>query len=273
MKKYALLINTCDKFEDCWDPFFQLFEKFWPNFDGQIYLNTELKEYSYNKLNIVSLKVAKNSNDERLTWSQCLKIALKSIEEDIILYMQEDYFLKGKVQNDLISKYVNLMSNDKTIDCIHLTDQAVANNGPSEYNTLYTVKTKQRYRLSCQAALWKKEVLNYYLRNHESAWEFEEFGSKRASWENHKFYVVDPNWIKLNKNEIIPYVFTGIIGGKWKKEIVTLFNHFEIEVDYSKRGFHTGRNNKSVQEKIDYKLKKIPIQIKHYLEHLNRKIN
>ena len=273
MKKYsyAVLVNTCDKFEDCWEPFFKLFEHYWPNFEGRIYLNTELEEYSYKNLNITSLKVAKNADGKRLTWSQCLKTALGLIVEDLVLYMQEDYFLKSSVQNDLVMNYVELMKTNTAIDCIHLTDQAVESQGPSEFDTLYNVALKQRYRLSCQAAIWKKEVLNYYLRNHESAWEFEEFGSKRASWESHRFYVVDPNWINLNDNEIIPYVLTGIIGGKWKEEVVSLFEHFDITIDYTKRGFHEERVSKPLKNKVDYRIKKIPIQFRHYIESVTRK--
>ncbi|MDP5231638.1 MAG: hypothetical protein NWQ38_14700 [Cellulophaga sp.] len=271
MKKYALIINTCDKFEDCWDPFFKLFETYWPDFDGQIYLNTELKDYEYKNLNIIALKVAKDANGKRLTWSECLKNALHLIEEEYVLYMQEDYFLKAPVQNDLINRYVSLMKKNEIIDCIHLTDQAVESMEPSEFESLYDVKLNQRYRLSCQAAIWKKAVLDFYLRNHESAWEFEEFGSKRSAWENHKFYVVDPNWIKIDENEILPYVFTGIIGGKWKKEVIQLFDKFNIKIDFTKRGFHEDRVSNSLSNKIQYKLKKIPIQFRHFLESVSRK--
>ncbi|MRX63338.1 hypothetical protein [Maribacter luteus] len=274
MSNYAILINTCDKFEECWNPFFKLFKEFWPDFAGTIYLNTEYKDFSYPGLHIKAVQGCLRNEfpkTERATWSQCLKWALAYIEEDLVLYMQEDYFLKGRVQNEWVKNYVELMKGNSTIDCIHLTDQAVENTGPSEFKNLYNVKIKQRYRLCCQAAIWKKEVLDYYLRSHESAWEFEEFGSKRAAWESHKFYVVDPNWIKIGVNEIIPYVFTGIIGGKWKEEVVPLFESFDIKVDFSNRGFHESRRPTTIKEKIDNRIKKIPIQFKHFLERISRK--
>ena len=89
MKNYSILINTCDNFEVCWIPFFKLFKKFWPNYKGKIYLNTELKEYQHSGLNIISIKNEKLGKK----WSQCLKYALEFIDEEYILYMQEDYFL------------------------------------------------------------------------------------------------------------------------------------------------------------------------------------
>ena len=53
---YAILINTTDSFDDCWEPFFKLFKKHWPEFNGKIYLNTETKEFKYSGINIISIK-------------------------------------------------------------------------------------------------------------------------------------------------------------------------------------------------------------------------
>ena len=191
MSEYALFINTCDKFEDCWDPFFKLFAVYWPNFNGTIYLNTEYKNYKYNGLNIISLKVCEKNNipkTQRATWSQCLQWAMKLIEEDIVLYMQEDYFIKDVVKNELVEKYVNLIKNNSKINCIHLTDQAVKSKGQSNFSNLDIVELNQRYRVSCQAALWRKAELLDLVREYEDAWEFEEFGSMRSALLKKDYY-------------------------------------------------------------------------------------
>ena len=54
--KYSVLVNTCDKFEDCWNPFFKLFCMYWQDYKGKIYLNTEYKDYSFPGLDIISVK-------------------------------------------------------------------------------------------------------------------------------------------------------------------------------------------------------------------------
>ena len=54
--KYSVLVNTCDKFEDCWNPFFQLFCMYWQDYKGKIYLNTEYKDYSFPDLDIIPVK-------------------------------------------------------------------------------------------------------------------------------------------------------------------------------------------------------------------------
>lgn len=266
---YSILINTCDKFEDCWNPFFKLWSLYWKDCNGNIYLNTEYKDYSYPGINITPVKGCATHNipqNQRATWSQCLKWALESIDTDIILYMQEDYFLKDTVKNDIVEQYVKLMEEHTEIQCIHLTDQAVSADQPTPYNHLKTVNPVQRYRVSCQAALWRKKELLDILREHENAWEFEEFGSQRSGIMNHTYLSVDRNYVKLDSFEIIPYIFTGIVQGRWYDPVVELFSKHQIEVDYSIRGFVSERKRKPLKQRIKYRLNKIPKIIRNKIE-------
>jgi hypothetical protein len=235
---YPILINTTDSFEDCWVPFFTLFKKYWPDYTGTIYLNTETKDFIYEGLRIVCVKNNLNKSLNNISWSNCLYRALNFIDGDVILYMQEDYFLKDFVKGEIVEDYVELINNNPEIDCIHLTDQAVINDlKSSKFEGLFTALRDQRYLVSCQAALWRKTAMLSLLRIHESAWQFEEFGSKRASVQDVRIYGVDKDWVKIGKNEIIPYIFTGIIQGRWYDPVIKLFEENSIDVDYSKRGF------------------------------------
>ena len=264
---YSLLVNTTDSFEDCWNPFFTLFARYWPQYSGTIYLNTETKSFTFPNLNIKSIKNNDQTPSKKISWSECLIQALKDIDNEVILYMQEDYFIKDTVNNDLVEKYAALMNANKDIHCIHLTDQAVeAENFPSQYEGLLPVVLNQRYRISCQAALWRKEVLYSYLRSYENAWQFEEFGSKRGTILKHNFYVVDRMLVKLDEIEIIPYIFTGIIQGRWYEAIVPLFQKNGIIVDYSNRGFYQNGTRKSKIGKLRYQWQRIPILIKNFID-------
>ena len=51
MDKIALLVNSCDKYEDLWAPFFTLLKKYW-NPEYPIVLNTESKDFNFEGLNI-----------------------------------------------------------------------------------------------------------------------------------------------------------------------------------------------------------------------------
>ena len=120
---YSILINTCDKFEDCWDPFFKLWSIYWSDCKAKVFLNTEYKFYSYTGLNIIPVKCCegKQFKGKSAPWSQCLLWALDSIDSDIILYMQEDYFLNGTVNNEMVEHYVQYMQNHSDVPCIQLS--------------------------------------------------------------------------------------------------------------------------------------------------------
>lgn len=271
-KNYSILVNTTDSFEDCWIPFFTLFKKYWPAYNGNVYLNTETKLFGFPGLKIISVQNNINTPNEKTTWSECLINALESIDDEIILYMQEDYFIKDMVKNDTVIKYAQLMKSNSEIDCIHLTDQSIKPGKKSEtYEGLYIVYPKQRYFISCQAALWRKDTLLKYLRPYESAWEFEEFGSKRGAIIKSNFFVVDKDWVKLDKFEIIPYIFTGIIQGRWYEPIVKLFEKHELQIDYTKRGFVKDALPKSLLLKLKHRWNKIPVILRHKFEMMKLK--
>lgn len=238
MNNFSILVNTTDSFEDCWEPFFKLFKKFWPEYKGKIYLNTETKSYNYSGLDIFPIK---NSLVDQ-SWSKCLKYALNTIEDEIILYLQDDYFLNNYVNSKIINQLIEKMKNS-IINCIHLHPCASA--GPfesSEFIDLLKFSKKAAYKIGTQASLWKKDFMKKYIRDHEDAWHFEIYGTRRAWRHNEEIYIYN---YQNNKNKIIPYNATGIVKGKWKKEfVVDLFEENEIFIDFDNRGFYNPFNNK-----------------------------
>ena len=266
--KYSVLVNTCDKFEDCWNPFFKLFSLYWRDYKGKIYLNTEYKDYSFPGLDIIPVKgcVGKKINGRFATWSQCLKWALDSIPEDIILYLQEDYFLKSQVQTSMIDDAVKLMLENKDIKCIHLTDQGCSTFGSSAYEGYDQCVLHDKYRVSCQAALWYKDELYSLLREWESAWEFEQFGSKRSAILNHTYIAVSSKVVKKDCFEILPYVFTGIVKGRWYEETIPLFEKHDIVIDWSKRGLLSEVKSETFLQKTKRRMGRVPRYMMAYLD-------
>jgi len=266
--QYAILVNTCDKFEDCWNPFFKLFSIYWPNYDGKIYLNTEYKDFSYPGLNIIPVKGCEKHQfpkTKRATWSQCLKWALESMDADIVLYLQEDYFLKDHVKNDIIEKYAVLIGSNDDIHCINLTDMTeTAKLIPIENADLYPVDPKFYGRIHCQAALWQKKILLSCIRLYESAWQFEALGSQREMAKPHNIYGIES--VRFTKFEIIPYIFTGLVQGRWYKEVVPLFEKHNIIIDYSIRGFENDAPKRTMSMKVRGKIIRTYYQVRNYFE-------
>ncbi len=240
--RLAVLVNTCDKFEDCWNPFFVLWRKFGlQTLDHVVYLNTERKTFELPEVSVRSLCVCTENgwDDSRPpTWSWCLGKALGAIRERFVLYLQEDYFLTRTIDEFAISKVLAQMESDPDIGCVHLTGIGIRRTAPApDHPDLRRGNPDDWYYVSCQAAIWRKSVLSTLVRQHENAWQFERWASKRARWMGFKFYVLDSPVDKMP----IDYVQTGIIQGKWFKPVVPLFHDNGIDMDFSKRGFYEGK--------------------------------
>ena len=252
---YAILINTCDKFEDCWDAFFKLWSLYWPDCHAKIYLNTEYKDYKHSGVEVTPIRgcVGKITKGKPATWSQCLRWALEKIDADIILYMQEDYFLNAPVDNQKVEHYVQYMKDNPIVPCIQLTTSGILNGVVFDSNEHLNDSIPNHYSyVSCQASLWRKEVILDLIRDHETAWNFEWYGSKRAKYLGYKFLTIDHEWLK-NGNNVIPYLTTGVIGGKWNKKVVDLFALHGINVDYSIRGFVPEDRPRTLYQRAKFK--------------------
>ena len=241
----TIFVNTSDNFEDCWQAFFTLFEYFWPNCPYPIVLNTETKEYSFKSLNIVCAKVAIGENIS-LTWSECLARALDGVQTPYILYLQEDYFLEAPVNAAVIEILLHELRIGNA-DVIRLSEASDA--GPwlrADDAPIWQVAQKAKYRISLQAALWRKDFLRAQVRSHESPWQLESFGSMRLRRQKAKIACVNRELFSGEGKEVFPYTPTGVIAGKWVRNIVEpLFAKHSIKVDFLQRGFYdTSRRKK-----------------------------
>jgi hypothetical protein len=235
----SILVNTSDSFEDCWNPFFKLFSKYWLNCDYPIFLNTEFKDYQFNELNITSTKVHLGIHDRRLTWSECLIRAIEKIDSPLILYFQEDYFIDRPVDVEFVQNMVNLMVQNPTIKKVGLI--TTDTQGPfeeSDFESLFKISQKAKYRISTQVGVWRKETLLSYLRAEENGWMFEIFGTWRSWKKQELFLTISRDIFTTHQTSPIHYIHTGIIKGKWHPEIPRIFKENGIEVNYTKRGFY-----------------------------------
>jgi hypothetical protein len=76
----------------------------------------------------------------------------------------------------------------------------------------------------------------------------------------------------LNKSEIIPYVFTGIVKGKWIKEVPALFEANGIVIDYSKRGFWDKNVSRPLLLRVRHFLGTLPNLLLYYIELIKFKL-
>jgi hypothetical protein len=241
-RNLTVLVNSTDTFDDCWPPFFQLFKKHWPSCPCHVVLNTETKEYSDTELQLECSKVqaGDSAGSPRLSWSDCLIRCLHAVRTPFVLYMQEDYFLNGPVDQSFVAECVDIMleHNVPHIRLMEVDDRA-RHHGSSLHPLLWQIDQRANYRVSLQAGLWSVAALKDLLRSGESAWTFERRGSVRAMSKPDVFLCQSLDHFNRQGRYPVPYQPTGIVRGKWyAPAVVDLFAANGISVDYAKRGFY-----------------------------------
>ncbi len=243
MENVTILVNTCDKYEDVWYPFFKLLKIHWPECDdNRIVLNTETKVYDCD-----FLKVETFCGGSDKTWSQRLKGALEKIDSEFVLFFLDDFFLMSEVSTESLNEAVELMKSDESIGYIGLKynkkhnfrDKSIVS--PQEH-FLNRDEIITDNRLNCNTALWRKDWLASLIRKHENPWEFEKYASIRSRRTDKKVMIIN------NINNVMAPVFDydvevqyghGLTMGQWLPKNKELFDKYSIEVDFDRLGINT----------------------------------
>lgn len=233
---YTVFVNSTDNFEDTWDPFFHLLNDFWPQ-TSPVILNTERKTYSRADTVVTCTQVARGG-ETSVPWGECMLRALEHIPTEVFVYLQDDYFLYEPVKKRVVHEASKILEAEG-LDCLRLMECGDA--GPYEpttYPWLVSVSRSARYRIALQAALWTKAGIRKYLRAHESPWQMEVWGSKRAARVDGRIWAVNRDVWSEEHTQVIPYTPTGIVRGMWKRDAVEgLFAEHGIEVPFDVRGW------------------------------------
>ena len=216
----VILVLSCDKNEDLWQPFRQLIEKYYPNHPEIIYA-TETKKNPYYKT------ICKNYPIEK--WTKRIRETLNEINDNIILTMMDDDFirkpvdierieyLKGQIKGNMAAIYF-----EKSFD-----------KGDIETD-IEGIKQRQHgsdYEVCINCGIWQKDKLINIISRDSDPWDVELNQDNKG----YDFYI--------NSGEYIidwgykTWVYANICRGKWCREIVPFFEKEGIEVDYEKRGY------------------------------------
>ena len=232
---FTLLVNSCDKFEDTWEPCFTLLRTFGAqglDMDG-VLLVTETKDYAFDGFDIKATRPNLRLG-ESPTWSERFIDALDAVRTPLVLYMQDDYFVEKPLDIDLINALARKMMHDPTIAHIGLTDHgSYAPFTPTDDPRLWRIGRRNRYRISTQAGLWRVPVLRSYVRPEENIWMFEIYGTRRA-WRRDETFLT----VSRDRPEPFAYTHTGIIKGRWHRAMPALFGAHGIPTDFELRGFY-----------------------------------
>jgi len=143
----------------------------------------------------VNFKNFENIKSGKGQWSNRLSTLLDQIEEDYIIYFQEDMWLSKAVDQSALSRLIELAIQNKWKQ-VKLNSSSVFSTikGETFLNGLNISKLdneKSGFLMSHQVTLWNKEFLKKQLLPNEHPWRNERKGTKRLKKLNPEIYHID----------------------------------------------------------------------------------
>ena len=222
--KAAILVTSCDKYQDLWEPFFTLFFRYWPDCPYPVYLGTN--HLMHDNPRVKTIAVGDDTD-----WSSGFRGMLEEIPHPYVIVLIEDYLLTKYVDTVRIDRLITYME-EKGAGCLRLFPGSGHDLPYLDNPEVGEISKGADYRLSLQAAIWNKQTLLELLREGESAWELELNGTKRTN-------NLDVPFLCVTGDSPIPYFCTGVVKGKWVREAVELCEKEGIKVDLTVRSVQT----------------------------------
>ena len=215
----SILVSSSDAYSDLWTPFFTLFRRNWPDCPYPVYLGTNQAQFDHR-----GVRTLNAGADE--SWSKNLRFFLSQIDSDYVLFLLEDFFLVKRVPTPLVSE--QLMS-------LHTLGGAMLRLFPNPpphlrvkgHSGIGSVHRFAPFRVSAQAALWKRADLLALLADGESPWEFERNGTDRSRSRSEGFY--------CTYKPVLPYIHV-VEQGRWFRSAARRFGSANIGCDFEQRG-------------------------------------
>lgn len=229
----AILITSCDVFEDCWAPYAHGLRKYWPDCPFPVHLITNEKRFDDPVISTLQIRPDRG-------WAKNLRQALDTLEPEILLYTHEDFWLAAPVDTTEILEFVAHIANGRA-DYIRLYPAPGPDRPFPADSRLGALSDKAPYRTSLQAALWRKSVLQELLRDEESCWQFELDGTPRSRVYADRFLSVKPMQAVPGRTKPIGlhYVCTAINKGRWATEAVDYARREGLSIDFTNRPLET----------------------------------
>ena len=232
-KNCSVIVNTCDKYEDAWFPFFELVKKYWKGCQYIFYLNTESKQYTHDGLNVTVIN-ENRASCYNASWGVRMKNCLKQIESKYVILLLEDFFLQDNVDQAELDSCIQMMENDENIKAIYFKQIDGYSTVYPKDQQYFIMSGKKRYILNLQAGLWRTEDLYALIDDNDTPWSFEEEGASRVS-EKDVFLCSTRGTHTDMSNCAFPYLTDrrtgfGIWAGKWLWNNNKLFKKNGIEI-------------------------------------------
>ena len=274
----TLLINSCDKYEDAWHPFFECLFHFAGELPYPIVLNTEKKQYSTDRYEI---RCVNELPSRHPTWSKRLLHVLDTVETDYVFFLLEDYFLKDafdrerlEIVRDYMDRHPDVALTDVGPHWAATPEEAARNRAEdSQMEDDFVERNKASFNITCTPGVWRVTALREILRPHEDVWDFEIYSgirAKKLGWKVVRYVTRTPAIYEYDDQ--IWGSGMGITSGHWLPNNKPFFESLGIEVNYDRLGIMDASSIEEIRKQnrssLIGMLRKIP---RKFRKRLNRR--
>lgn len=214
-----ILVLSCDKNEDLFEPFHHCMEKYWKDHPEVLYYTESVKNPYYTTICVPC---------EINTWTRGVRECLGQIEDDKILLMVDDCFIQRPVDSARIAYLCTQLKGN--VACINMANSWHADDRPCNIQGCKKRPHGSPYEVSICCGLWQKDKLLDVISGDFSPWDVE----YRQNTCGYDYYIneesaIDWGWHKYGQ-------WVGLYRGKWTKDAIELFKREGISVDFNKKG-------------------------------------
>lgn len=167
----CILVVSCDKYADCWEPFSLCMQKFWPDCPYPVYLATETKEAPSHTV------YQKTLHSTQSSWTGRLREFCKQIDESHILFTLEDQWIAKPISTAAIENVLTYMEKDCSLGTIYLDYKTKTAPFWEHDPHFYILLPQTPYRLSAGPSIWNRKFLLSTCSDNVDAWNFERIQS------------------------------------------------------------------------------------------------
>lgn len=233
MNNLTLLTYTHSNCSDIHQIYFDSFERYFNEINHVVLVNSAINDD----------RITEVIYDEESDYYEQILLGLSKIETDYLIYSQEDYVLYDFVNKDLISKYVNLLDNDRDIMFLRLINSGL-NGLEKDYDDEFIVIDEDNeYYFSTQITIWRKSDLERMFKLSKTKYISEEPKNSPFLKSLNGLGLctkLKGDMVGNHFNSLIyPYTAVAILRGKWNfseygEILEKLLNKYNI--DKNKRG-------------------------------------
>ncbi len=235
----ALVTWTHNEYSDIWPVYFGRLDKHVEYNKSYIFLDNHSDKISDKHIQLVN-------NDQEPFYKRFMD-CLEQIEEDYVLYLQEDHIFYEDCKDDEIQKVFEFLK-DSEYSCVRLIKSGELG-GDCIAENLYNIPDTSPYSFSQQSAIWdRKDLIKLMdLYKPKTYRDVELYGSTAMRYAKLKscyYYNEEPKRGTLHfDSSIFPYVATAVCKGKWNLSqypVILKAALEEYNIDFNIRGLYEG---------------------------------